>query len=85
MMVADGSVQRPGCLARGGCAGGGFVFTSSRVGGYLAVDFFFVLSGFILSHGYLYGTGKLRLRCFWCTGWLACTLLHAYALVVLWR
>lgn len=31
-----------------------FHFSSSGWGGYLAVDFFLVLSGFILSHSYLY-------------------------------
>ncbi len=50
--------------------------------GYLAVDFFFVLSGFILSHGYLYGTGKLRLRVFLVHRLARLYPLHAYALVV---
>lgn len=35
---------------------------SDRWAGYLAVDFFLVLSGFVLAHGYLYGERRVSAR-----------------------
>lgn len=50
--------------------------------GYLAVDFFFVLSGFILSHGYLYGERRVGWRSFLVHRFARLYPLHVYALLV---